>query len=175
MNRQGLAELIAQGRIVPATDLDLAQTLIGVAVRAGGSKPDISTVDAFKATLLHAKVVAFMPSTTGIYLTTTLFPRLGIADALAKKSNTTGAAAVAKGDAELTLQPVSELLHVAGVDYVTTVPTDVQYVSVFSAAVVAGSKEINASKRLIAYLALDTVTAAIKSSGMDRPKRQSTR
>jgi molybdate transport system substrate-binding protein len=175
MSREGLDGLIAERRVVAGSDVNLAQTPLGLAVRAGAPQPDISTVDAFKATLLRAKVVAFMPSTTGIYLTTTLFPRLGIAEAIAKKSNITGAAAVAKGDAELTLQPVSELLHVAGIDYVTTVPTDVQYVSVFSAAVVAGSKEMNASKQLIAYLASDTVTAAIKKSGMERPKRPSTR
>jgi len=175
MSREGLDGLIAERRVVAGTGVDLAQTPLGLAVRAGAPKPDISTVDAFKATLLRAKVVAFMPSTTGIYLITTLFPRLGIAEAIAKKSNTTGAAAVAKGDAEITLQPVSELMHVAGVDYVTTVPTEVQHISVFSAAIVAGSKKMNASKRLIAYLASDSATATIKKSGMERPKRQSTR
>jgi molybdate transport system substrate-binding protein len=175
MSREGLDGLIAEHRIVAGTDVNLAQTPLGLAVRTGAPKPDISTADAFKATLLRAKGVAFMPSTTGIYLTTTLFPRLGIAEAIAKKSNTAGAAAVAKGEAEITLQPVSELMHVAGLDYVTPVPTEVQYISVFSAAIVTGSKEMDASKRLIAYLASDSATATIKKSGMERPKRQSAR
>src|SRR5262245_4882694 len=84
MNRAGLDELIAQSRIVPGTDVDLAQTPLGVAVRDGASKPDIHTVESFKQTLLDAKSVAFDSSTTGIYLTTKLFPRLGIADEMAR-------------------------------------------------------------------------------------------
>jgi len=79
---------------------------------------------------------------------------------------------VAKGNAEIAIQPVSELLHVSGADFVGPVPSDVQFVSVFSPAVVAGSKELDASKRLIAFLASDKATAAIKKAGMERPKRR---
>src|SRR5438128_8501561 len=89
---------------------------------------------------------------TGIYLMTKLFPRLGIADAMAAKSTTAGVGAVAKGDAEIAVQPVSEILPVHGVEFVGTIPAEVQYVAVFSAAVVKGSKESEASKRLIAFL-----------------------
>ena len=110
-------------------------------------------------------------TTSGIYLMTKVFPRLGIADEMAKKSQTTGAAAVMTGDADFTMQPVSELLHLPGIDYVGPVPTDVQYMSMFSAAVVAGSKHLNASKRLIAFLASDRSTGAIQTSGMQHPKR----
>ena len=153
LSREGLGDLIAEGRIVAGTDIDLAQTLVGVAVRAGAPKPDISTVEALKQTLLRAKSVTFTSSTVGIYLTTKLFPRLGIADEMARKSTTSGVAAVATGDAEIAVQPVSELLHVPGVDFVGTIPAEIQHVSVFAAAVVAGSKEPEASKRLIAFLA----------------------
>jgi molybdate transport system substrate-binding protein len=172
MSREGLSDLIAEGRIVSGTDVDLAQTPLGVAVRAGAPKPDISTVDAFKQTLLRAKSVTFASSTTGIYLTTTLFPRLGIADALAAKSTTAAVAAVVSGEAELAIQPVSELLHVPGVDFVGTIPAEVQYVSVFAAAVVFGSKEVEASRRLIAFLASEHAAMAIKKSGMElsRPR-----
>lgn len=172
MSREGLDELIAEGRIVAGTDVNLAHTPLGVAVRAGASKPDISTVDAVKQMLLRAKSVAFMSSTTGIYLTTSLFPRLGISDEIAGKSTTSGVAAVASGDAEIAIQPVSELLHVPGADFVGAIPAEIQYVSVFAAAVVVGSREPEACKRLITFLASEKTTAAITKSGMEssRPR-----
>ena len=175
LSREGLDELIAAGKIAAGTDVDLAQTPIGLAVRAGAPKPDISTLDAFTQTLLRAKSIAFPGSTTGIYMMTTLFPRLGIADKITMKITTTnrGAASVAlvaKGDAELALQPVSELLHAPGVDFVGPIPAEAQYISVFSAAVVSGSKETEAAKRLIAFLASSSATAAIKNSGMEPSK-----
>jgi len=150
----------------------LAQTSLGLAVRAGAPRPDISTVDAFKQALLRAKSVTFDSSTTGIYLTTKLFPRLGIAGDMAGKSTTSGVAAVASGDSEIAVQPVSEILPVRGVDLVGTIPAEIQYVAVFAAAVVTGSKETDASKRLIAFLTSDGATAAIKKSGMEpsRPR-----
>jgi molybdate transport system substrate-binding protein len=172
MSKEGLADLIAEGRIPRGTEIDLAQTPVGVSVRAGAPKPDISTVDAFKQTLLRANSVTFTSSTTGIYLTTKLFPRLGIADEIAKKLTTTGVAAVAKGDAEIAVQPVSELIHFPGADFVGTIPAEIQYISVFSAALVTGSKEPDAAKRLIAFFASEKAAAAIRNSGMEpsRPR-----
>jgi molybdate transport system substrate-binding protein len=167
MNRVGLGELIAEGRIVAGTSVDLAQTYLGMAVRAGAPKPDISTVDAFKQALLRAKSVALDSSTSAIYLTGTLFPRLGIADAMARKSTTSGAVAVASGDMEIAVQPVSEILPVPGVDFVGTIPADLQDVQVFAAAVVAGSKQTDASKRLIAFLASEGATLALRKNGME--------
>jgi molybdate transport system substrate-binding protein len=124
-------------------------------------------VDAFKQTMLRAKSVTFPGSTTGIYLVTKLFPQLGIAGEMAAKVTNTGVAAVAKGDAEIAVQPMSELLHAPGVDFVGTIPAEIQYVSVFAAAMVTGSKEPEASKRLIAFLASENATVAIKKSGME--------
>ena len=86
---------------------------------------------------------------------------------MAGKITHTGVAAVAKGDAEIAIQPVSELLHVPGSDFVGTIPAEIQYISVFSAALVAGSKEPEASKRLIAFLASENATKAIQKSGME--------
>ncbi|HEV3141831.1 MAG TPA: substrate-binding domain-containing protein, partial [Vicinamibacterales bacterium] len=168
MSREGLEDLIAEGRIAAGTDVNLAQTPLGLSVRAGAPKPDISSVDAVRQTLLGAKSVAFRASTTGIYLTTKLFPRLGISEEMARKSTTAGVAAVASGNAELAIQPVSELLPQAGADFVGTLPVEIQYVSVFSAAVLAGSREPAASGRLIAFLASPQATAAIQRSGMAR-------
>jgi molybdate transport system substrate-binding protein len=167
MSREGLDQLIAGGRIVAGSDVDLARTPLGLSVRAGAPKPDISTVDAFKRLLLRAKIITFPDSTTGIYMTTTLFPRLGVASEIAGKITHSGVAAVATGDAEIAIQPVSELLHVAGTDFVGTLPTEIQYVSVFSAAMVAASKEPESGKRLIAFLTSESALRAIEKSGME--------
>src|SRR5262249_20100013 len=78
LSREGLTELIAAKRIVPGTEVDLARVPLGVAVRAGTPKPDVSTVEAFKQVLLKAKTVAIPGSTSGIWLVNDLFPRLGI-------------------------------------------------------------------------------------------------
>jgi molybdate transport system substrate-binding protein len=172
LSREGLSELMSEGRIVAGTDTDLAQSPLGVAVRAGAPKPDLSTVESLKQTLLRAKSVTFTSSTSGVYLMTILFPRLGIADEMAKKTTTAGVASVVKGEAEMAIQPVSELLPVAGVDVVGTIPAEVQKVNVYAAAVVTGSKDTDASKKLIAFLASDAATAAMKKSGMEpsRPR-----
>jgi molybdate transport system substrate-binding protein len=95
---------------------------LGVAVRSGARKPDISSVQAFKEMLLAAKSVTFPNSTTGIYMVSKLFPHLGISDAVAKKTTNTGVAAVVSGDTEVAIQPASRLLHVAGADFVGTIP-----------------------------------------------------
>jgi molybdate transport system substrate-binding protein len=168
MSREGLNDLIAEGRIVSGTDIDLAQTPLGVSVRAGASKPDIGTVDAFKQTLLHAKSITFPSSTTGIYMLSKLFPRLGIADAISGKITHTGVAALASGEAEIAIQPVSELLHTSGVEFVGTIPKEIQFVSVFSAAVVASSRQREQSRRLIAFLVSKEAREAIEKSGMER-------
>lgn len=167
MSREGLDELIAEGKIANKSDVDLAQTPLGISVRAGAPKPEFSTVDTFKQTLLRAKSITFPNSTTGIYMTTKLFPQLGIADAIAAKITHTGVAAVASGESEMAIQPVSELLRASGVDFVGTIPKEIQFVSVFSAALVVGSKEPEASKRLIAFLASENARVAIKKSGME--------
>jgi molybdate transport system substrate-binding protein len=169
MNRAGLDDLVAEGRIAAGTDVDLAQTYLGLAVRAGAPKPAINTLDAFKQTLLRAKSVALDSSTTGIYVTTKLFPRLGIADQMRTKTTMAGVGAVARGEAEVAVQPVSELLPVKGVEFVGKIPAEGQYAAVFAAAVVAGSKEVESSKRLIAFLASERAAIALRNNGMERP------
>jgi molybdate transport system substrate-binding protein len=175
MSKEGLADLKAEGKILAGSDVDLAQTPIGMAVRTGMPKPDISTVDAFTQTLLRAKAVVVPGSTTGIYLTTKVFPRLDVAKTMTVKITQRGseaAALVAAGDADLVIQPVSELLHASGVDFVDTIPTDLQYISVFTGAVVAGSRETDAAKQLIAFLSSENANIAIKRSGMAPARRQ---
>jgi len=167
LSREGLNDLISGGMIVAKSDIDLAKTPLGMAVKAGAPKPDIGTVAAFKDTLLHAKSLTYPSSTTGIYMATKLFPQLGIAKDLAGKSSNAGIAAVAKGEAEIAIQPVSELLHVPGTDYVGTIPQQIQYISVFSGAVVKGASDESQARRLLDFLASPNVAKAIRDSGME--------
>jgi molybdate transport system substrate-binding protein len=166
MSKAGLTDLIKDGKIAAGTDVDLAQASLGVAVRTGSPKPDISTIEAFKQTILQAKSVTFQSSTV-IYLRDTLLPQLGITDNVMAKHTEIGPTAVASGAAELAIAPVSEIYHVPGVDYVGPVPAQIQLVQTFSAAVVSGSSEIAASKSLIAFLASDAAKAAIRKNGME--------
>lgn len=165
LSREGLNDLIAQKKVVANSAVDLAKTPLGVAVKAGAPKPDISTVAAFKATLLGAKSVTYPSSTTGIWMSTKLFPQLGIAKELAGKSTNANVAAVVKGDAEIAIQPVSELLHVPGADFVGTIPAEIQYISVFSAAATPGAS--GQAQKLIDFLSSPAAGAAIKDSGME--------
>jgi molybdate transport system substrate-binding protein len=170
MSREGLSELIAAGRIARGTDADLATAAIGVAVRAGARKPDVSKVESFKQALLNAKLVAVPASTSGIFLTTQVFPKLGIADRIKTRVMARGsqsAALVANSEADLVVQPVSELIHVRGLDYAGPIPSEYQLIQMFAAAVVAGSKEAEAGKRLIAFLASARSAAAIRVNGME--------
>ena len=167
LSREGLKDLISANRIVPHSDIDLAKTPLGMAVRAGAPKPDIGTVEAFKNTLLHAKSITYPSSTTGIYMATKLFPQLGIASEVLPKSSNAGVAAVAKGDTEIAIQPVSELLHVPGTDFVGILPQEIQYISVFSAALVTGSGKSSDAEKLIKFLGSPTAKDAIRNSGME--------
>ena len=170
LSREGLTELIAAQRIAAGTDVDLAQVPLGVAVRAGMPKPDVQTVEAFKQLILKAKTIAMPGSTSGIWLKTDLLPRLGIADKVAMKLAPRGSDAtrmVAAGEVDLAVMPVSEILHAAGVAFAGTIAPEIQFVQVFSAAMVAGSRAIEGSKRLIEFLASARAREAITNSGME--------
>src|SRR5580704_228579 len=142
LSREGLAELIAANRIVAGTDADLAQVGLGVAVRSGAPKPDVSTAEAFKQVLLKAKIVAVPASTSGIWLTENLFPRLGIADQIEVRKTPRGsdaAALVAAGGAAAAVMPDSEIMVAPGVAFAGSLAAEIQFMQTFSAAVVVGS------------------------------------
>jgi molybdate transport system substrate-binding protein len=173
MNRSGLAELIAEGKIAAGTDVDLAETLVGMAVPSGSPKPDISTVETLRQTLRRAKIVAVPGSTASGF--TEILRRLGISDEIEIKVPGRGAesvAMVARGDAQLSIQPVSEILHMPGVDLAGTLPMELQHRNPYAAAIIAGSKQAEASRRLIAFLSSESATAAIKRSGMEPSERR---
>jgi molybdate transport system substrate-binding protein len=170
LSREGLSELIAAKRITAGTDVDLARVPLGVAVRTGAQKPDVSNVEAFKRTLLNTKTVAIPESTSGIWLRTDLFPRLGIAEKISIKVAPRGSevtAMVAAEGADLAVLPVSEIVHAVGVDFAGTIAREIQFVQTFSAAIVAGSPEIEGSKRLIEFLASERACDAIRNCGME--------
>lgn len=166
-----LEALIKQGKVSADSRVDLARSRIGMAIRAGGPKPDISTVDAFKRTLLAAKSIAYSDSASGVYLSTDLFPRLGIADQLKSKSTMIPAEpvglVVARGDAEIGFQQMSELLPVAGIDVVGPLPAELQKITLFSGGIVSGAQHADAAKALLTFLGSPAAAAVIAKTGMD--------
>jgi molybdate transport system substrate-binding protein len=170
LSREGLTELIAQRRIAPGTDVDLARTPIGVAVRAGAPKPDVRTVEDFKRVVLQARTVAVPSSTSGIFLIEEIFPRLGIAgrvNVTATPRGSGAAAMVATGEADIGLLPVSEIVHAQGVELAGVIAEEIQLHQIFAAAIVAGSKEIQAAKRLISFLTSEPAAQTIRLGGME--------
>jgi len=170
LSREGLSELIAAKLIVAATDIDLARVPVGVAVRAGTPKPDVSTVEGFKQVLLKAKTVVVPGSTSGIWLMTELFPRLGVAGKInieVTPRGTGATAMLAAGDADIGVLPTSEIVYAPGVDFAGNIAAEIQFVQTFSAAIVAGSRELEASRRLIQFLTSVRASAVIRKSGME--------
>lgn len=170
LSSEGLSALIAAKRIAAGTDVNLARTPIGVAVRTKAPKPGLATVEAVKQTLLNAKTVAIPGSTAGIWLTTVLFPLLGIAgkiDVKVTPRGTDATAMVAAGDADIAILPVSEILNAKGVDFAGPFPVEIQFVQTFSAAVAASSNDIPSAKKLIAFLASVRAYNAIRKSGLE--------
>lgn len=166
-----LTDLVDKGEAIAESRADLASSGIGGAVRAGAPKPDMSTVDALKRSLLAAKSIAYSDSASGVYIQNEMFPRLGIAEAVAGKARMIPAepvgAVVARGEAEIGFQQISEMLPIPGVDIVGQLPPELQKITVFSAGIASVSKEPDAGKALIKYLASPEASAAIIKSGME--------
>jgi molybdate transport system substrate-binding protein len=166
-------DLIKQGKIAADTRTTIARTGMALAIRAGARKPDISTTDALKRTLLDAKSVAYAKEgASGVYFVG-LIQKLGIADALKVKSKltTTGeevGQAVAGGGAELGVLPVSEILPVHGVEVLGTFPADVQSYAVMVGGVGAGAKDSSAAKDLLKFVTAPAALPVIKKKGMER-------
>ena len=169
--REALDDLVKRGRVVAGSQVDLVRSSISMAVRAGATKPDISSVEALKRALLNAKSIAYSASASGVYLSTELFPKLGIADAIRSKSRRIEServgTIVARGDAEIGFQQLSELLPIAGIDIVGPLPEGAQRVTMFSAGIATGSKNLEAAKALIRFLSSSAVAPVITRSGLD--------
>src|SRR5262249_31073169 len=163
-NTEALDRLVADGRVLAESRTELARAGIGAVVSKGAPKPDISTVEAFKRTLLEAKSIAYGDSGSGIYLSTTLFPRLGIGEQIKIRSKMvlgSVAQAVARGEAELGFQTMSELLPVEGVEQLGEIPAETQQLQSFAAGIAAGARESAAGLLLIKYLSSPAAAPAI--------------
>jgi molybdate transport system substrate-binding protein len=145
-----------------------------MAVKAGAPKPDITTVDALKRTLLAAKSIAFSDSASGVYLATELFPKLGVWDQIKSKSKKIEAdpvgGVVATGEFEIGFQQISELRPVKGIDIVGELPPGAQTVTVFAAGIPTTSKQPEAAKALIQWLASPAAYSVIKKTGLEPAK-----
>jgi molybdate transport system substrate-binding protein len=163
--------MIAKGAVAPGSRANLAQVLIYMAVRAGAPKPDITTLDTFKKTLLAAKSIAYSDSASGNYIANEMYKRLGIEDQVKGKSAMIPAEpvgrVVARGEAEIGFQPLSALRPVPGIDIVAPMPPEVQRPTVYAAGLAANAKEPAAAKELIAFLTSPAAVEAVKKSGMD--------
>jgi len=168
---EAMDKLVKDGKIVPSSRTDLARSLIGAAVRAGAPKPDLSNVDSFKLALENAKSIAYSDSASGVYIQNVLYPRLGVSDATKAKSKMIPAdpvgEIVARGDAELGFQQLSELKPVPGIDIVGLIPADIQKVTIFAAGISVTAREPDAGAALIKFLAAPAAAAAIEKSGME--------
>lgn len=166
-----LDTFIREGKAVAGSKVDLAESRIGFAVRAGAPKPDISTVEAVRRTLLDAPSIAYSASASGVYFSTEMVQRLGIADEVLPKSkrilSERVGTVVARGEAELGLQQLSELLPIKGIDLLGPVPAELQRVTVFSAGIAAGAREPEAGRELIRFLASPAAAEAVQATGLD--------
>ena len=167
-----LRELMAAGLVLAEGYAPVARSVIGMAVRAGAPKPDISSLDALRRTLLQAKSIGYSASVSGQYLTTELVQRLGIADQVLGKCRHVGGgervgAVVARGELDVGFQQMSELLPVPGIAHITPLPPEVQKVSMFSAGIAATSPDAELARSVIQFLASSAATLAITNSGLE--------
>jgi molybdate transport system substrate-binding protein len=168
MAREGLDRLIGEGLVVAATEL--ARCGIGVAVRTGAPRPDLTSTATLIGALKRAHAIAYSSSASGIYLKG-LFQRLGLAETLGSRMKQIQGepvgAVVARGEAEIGFQQVSELLPVPGIDFVGPLPAEIQHTTAFAAGIPAGAVEEATARALIAHLTAPSATAVIRRSGME--------
>lgn len=170
LSNEGLHELVEAGRIVEGSAIELATAPLAAAVRTGAPRPDISSIAALTRTLQAARLVVMPGSTSGLFILNDIFPKLGIAETVRSKVYPRGsdsAAALAAGDADIALGPISELVDIPGVEPVGSLPDAVQLVQTFTAAVIADARNPDAASRLTAFLGSDMTSAAIRGAGME--------
>ena len=171
MSAPSIDEHIKGGKVVSGSRVDLAKSGVGVAVKPGAPKPDISTTEALKKALLAAKSIGYSTGPSGVYMIG-LFQRLGIADEVKPKLKQTPTGVfvgsiIASGEAEIGFQQVSELSHFAGIDFIGPLPADIQRFTTFASGIMAGAKEADAAKALVKFITSPNAAAAYKKRGME--------
>jgi molybdate transport system substrate-binding protein len=166
-----LDDLIKQGKVIPSSRVELADSRIGMVVRKGQPKPDISTEAGLKKALLNAKSVAYSDSASGVYIQAELFKKLGIENALKPKATMVPkipvASVVANGHYQLGFQQVAELLPVKGATFVGRIPESVQSVTRYAAGIPVDSKHPKEAAALLKYLSTPAALKVAKSTGLD--------
>lgn len=166
-----LGDLAKQGKVVAGSEVDLVKSPIGIAVKAGAPRPDIRSAATVKQALLAARTIAYSDSASGVYVSTEMFNKLGIAEDMKDKARKIPATPVgeivAQGEAEIGFQQISELKPVAGIDIVGPLPDDLQQITVFSAGIASVSKEPDAGRALIRFLASPQARDELVKSGME--------
>jgi molybdate transport system substrate-binding protein len=162
---------VKDGKMMPGSRVDIASSGVGMAVKAGSPRPDISSSEAVKKALLSARAVAYSTGPSGVYVQR-LFDRLGIADQMKDKSKQTApgvrvAQYLANGEAELGFQQVSELVHEAGIDFLGPLPAEIQNVTVYSSGIPIGSNASEPAKALQAFLSAPSAAPIFRKNGMD--------
>lgn len=174
LSREGLQKLIEDQRIRAGSETGLATAPLAAAVRAGSPKPDIATDAALRTALIDVGHVVAPSSTSGQYVRDKIFPQLNLPDTVKLTlagRGTESAAALRAGQAGLSIGPTSELIQESGIEIVGLLPSNLQLVQTFTAAIVSDSQALEAARRLVDYLSSDTdlLHAAIKRAGMERP------
>jgi molybdate transport system substrate-binding protein len=162
---------IKDGKMAPGSRVDIAKTGVGVAVKAGAPRPDISSSEAVKKAMLSATAVAYSAGASGVYVQR-LFERLGIAAEMKSKSKQTPSGVrvaqfLASGEADLGFQQISELVHETGIDYIGPLPADIQNITNYSSAVAVASSAAAPAKALQAFLSAPSAAPAIRKNGME--------
>jgi molybdate transport system substrate-binding protein len=172
ITREAIDRLTAEGKIVPGSTRDVAQSGVGLAVRAGAPRPDISTVATFKQAILAAKSIAFSRlGASGVHFADVI-ERLGVADEIRRKAVISDAymgEIAARGEAELAVQQISELMPVAGIDIVGPLPGELQKISLFAAAVFAAAKNPAGGAKLVSFLAEPSLAPILERKGLSPP------
>ena len=166
-------ELIASGRLVPGSRVDLAKSIIGVAVRAGLAKPDVSTSESLTRALRAATSIVISSGPSGVHLLE-LFEKQGLLGTLRPKikqlpSGQSVGEALARGEGDLGFQQISELLHVTGITYVGPLPASVQKVTIFAGGIPKTAKDVAVAKELLTFLKSPRNAAVMKKAGLELP------
>ena len=170
LSNEGLHDLAGEGRIAEGSAVELATAPLAAAIRTGMPRPDVGSVAALTRTLAEARLIAVLGSTSGLFIQNTVLPALGIAGSVRLRvypRGTDSTTALAAGEADIALGPISELVDIPGIEPVGALPDAVQLVQTFTAAVIVTARHPEAAKRLIAFLQSDKTAAAIRSVGME--------
>lgn len=164
-------KLILEGKLVAGSRADFAKSGVGIAVRSGLPTPDISSSEKLKAAVLTAQSVAYSSGPSGFYIAE-LFKKMGISDQIKDKvkqpaSGVQVGELLARGEADLGFQQVSELLHVKGIDYLGPLPADIQNITVYSAALHPAAPAPDAARALVKFLTAPEAAPIIKKTGME--------